>query len=108
MAASPPSSTVVTRTAASRRRSAVYGVQTGSSASHCAPATGSAAPAAIAAGARRCKTPAMDTGRRALLDRLWSEGRVFDAAQPDRLDRRPGAAPLHESHFGMHDVILSA
>ena len=30
----------------------------------------------------------MDTGRRVLLDRLWSEGRVFDAAQPDRLDRR--------------------
>ncbi len=50
----------------------------------------------------------MDTGRRVLLDRLWSEGRVFDAAQPDRLDRRPGATPLHESHFGMHDVILSS
>ena len=50
----------------------------------------------------------MDTGRRALLDRLWSEGRVFDAAQPDRLDRRPGATPLHESHFGMHGGIMSS
>ena len=35
----------------------------------------------------------MDTGRRALLDRLWSEGRVFDAAQPDRLDRRRNLEP---------------
>jgi hypothetical protein len=102
----------------------------------------------------------MDTGRRALLNRLWSEGRVFDTAQPDRLDRRrnlePESAELlallvraagadrvlelgtpngystiwlgartrdltlelapasvrrgtsYESHFGMHDVILSS
>ena len=35
----------------------------------------------------------MDTSRRALLDRLWSEGRVFDAAQPDRLDRRRNLEP---------------
>ena len=35
----------------------------------------------------------MDTGRRVLLDRLWSEGRVFDAAQPDRLDRRRNLEP---------------
>jgi len=35
----------------------------------------------------------MDTGRRALLNRLWSEGRVFDTAQPDRLDRRRNLEP---------------
>lgn len=27
----------------------------------------------------------MDPRRRALLDRLWQEGRDFDAAQPDHL-----------------------
>lgn len=35
----------------------------------------------------------MDPRRRALLDRLWQEGRDFDAAQPDRLDRRRNLEP---------------
>lgn len=31
--------------------------------------------------------------RRALLDRLWQEGRAFDAEQPDRRDRRRNLEP---------------
>lgn len=35
----------------------------------------------------------MDQQRRDVLDRLWQEGRDFDASQPDRLDRRRNLEP---------------